>query len=178
MAKMIKIRPKPRTYSSYPCGIILVSSIFSLAAYLLGAFIISKIGLFWLGLYIVYVAWLEIRVMSKSCVNCYYYGKYCAFGKGKISSWLFKKGSSERFHEDKISWKDLLPDFLAPIIPVIAGIILLILGFDWLILASVVLLLILTTMGNGFVRGSLACKFCRQRELGCSAEQLFRKKKK
>ncbi|MFH1684097.1 MAG: hypothetical protein ABIA67_04360 [Candidatus Margulisiibacteriota bacterium] len=28
----------------------------------------------------------------------------------------------------------------------------------------------------GYLRGSLACKFCKQRELGCPAEQLFSKK--
>jgi hypothetical protein len=34
----------------------------------------------------------------------------------------------------------------------------------------------LACVGNGFIRVSLACKFCRQRELGFPAEQLFDKK--
>jgi hypothetical protein len=37
---------------------------------------------------------------------------------------------------------------------------------------------LLTFIGNGLVRGSLACKYCKQREIGCPAEQLFNKKKK
>jgi hypothetical protein len=28
------------------------------------------------------------------------------------------------------------------------------------------------------IRGSIACKYCKQRELGCPAEQMFAKKKK
>jgi hypothetical protein len=120
---------------------------------------------------------LEIRVMKRSCVNCYYYGKYCAFGKGKISSLFFKKGTPKAFLKRKISWKDILPDFLVSIIPLIAGIVLLILNFNWLLLILIVLLAILTSAGNSFVRGSLACKFCKQREIGCPAEQLFNKRK-
>jgi len=36
-------------------------------------------------------------------------------------------------------------------------------------------LLLLATAGKGAVRSSLACKRCRQRELGCPAERLFAK---
>jgi hypothetical protein len=32
--------------------------------------------------------------------------------------------------------------------------------------------------GNAMLRGSLACKYCKQKELGCKAEQLFNKGKK
>ena len=172
---------QPKPYSNYPCWIMLISNLVSLLIYATGAFVMSQIprfGTILLGLYLLYIIWLELKVMSKSCVNCYYYGKYCAFGKGKLSSWLFKKGSPQGFLKRKLSWKDILPDFLVSIIPLIAGIILLILRFNWLILVSIVLLVILASAGNGFIRGSLACRFCKQRELGCPAEQLFSKKGK
>ena len=93
-----------------------------------------------------------------------------------MSSLLFKKANPQKFAKDKITWKDILPDFLVSIIPIVIGIVLLILKFNWLILILIVLLVILTSAGNGFVRGSLACKFCKQREIGCPAEQLFNKK--
>jgi hypothetical protein len=167
-----------KSYKNYPCWIMLVSNFVSFAIYLIGAVIISRIGLLWLGLYLAYIAWLELRVMRHSCVDCYYYGKFCAFGKGKISSWIFKKGDPHKFLKREITWKDILPDFLVSIVPLIAGIILLILKFSWLLLLLIVLLVILASAGNGFVRGSLACRFCRQRELGCPAERLFSKKDK
>jgi len=169
---------QPKTYEKFPCWIMLISNFVSIAIYLIGAFIISKIGLIWLGLYLLYILGLEIRLMGRSCVNCYYYGKHCAFGKGKLSSLFFKKGNPNNFIKDKITWKDILPDFLVSIIPLIVGIILLMLNFDWLLLILIVLLAILTSAGNGFVRSSLACKYCKQGEIGCPAEQLFNKKKK
>jgi len=132
----------------------------------------------WLIDYLFYIFFLEIKVMQRSCVNCYYYGKYCAFGKGKISSLFFKKISSGNFAKEKISWKDMLPDFLVSIIPFIVGIILLVEHFNLLLLTSIILLVILTTFGNSFIRGFLACKHCKQQELGCHAEQLFNKRKK
>ncbi len=156
----------------------LISNLVSIAIYLAGAFIIYHLGLVWLGLYILYILLLEIMVMKKSCVNCHYYGRCCAFGKGKLSSLFFKKGSPNKFARRKITWKHIIPDFLVSIIPLIAGIILLMLEFNWLILLSVILIVILTSFGNSFVRGSLACKYCKQRELGCPAEQLFSKNKK
>jgi len=167
-----------KMFENYPCWIILISNLVSIAIYLIGAFIIYQLGTIWLLFYLVFIFGLEIRLMKRSCANCYYYGKYCAFGKGKISSLFFKRGNSHKFIKDKITWKDILPDFLVSIIPIIAGIVLLILNFNWLIISLIVLLIILTSAGNGFVRGSLACKFCKQREIGCPAEQLFNRAKK
>jgi len=166
------------TFENYPCKIIFISNLVSIAIYLIGSFIIFQVGLIWLTLYLVYILGLEIRLLKNSCPNCYYYGKYCAFGKGKISSLFFKKGSSEKFIQRKITWKAILPDFLISLIPFAIGIVLLIVNFNWLILLLIIILVILTTVGSGFVRSSLACKFCKQRELGCPAEQLFHKNKK
>lgn len=169
---------KSKTYENYPCWIMLVSNFVSIAIYIIGAFIISRIGLVWLGLYLLYIVWLEIRVMRGSCVNCYYYGKSCAFGKGRLSAFFFKKGNQKAFLNKDITWKSVVPDFLVSVIPIIAGIILLILDFSWLILLSIIILVIFASAGNSFVRGSLACKFCRQREIGCPAESLFNKNKR
>jgi len=69
----------------------------------------------------------------------------------------------------------ILPDLLVFLIPLIIGIALLIMSFDWLILVLVVALAVLSSLGNGYIRGSFACKYCRQREIGCPVEQLFNK---
>jgi len=169
---------QPKPYDNYPCWIMLISNLVSLAIYIIGAVIISKLGLVWLVLYLLYIVWLEIRIMTHSCVNCYYYGKYCAFGKGKISSWFFKKGKKNGFTNRNITWKDIIPDFLVSIIPLIVGIILEILNFSLWLLVLMVILFLLASVGTGFVRGSLACRFCRQKELGCPAEKLFNKNQK
>ena len=164
-------------YENYPFWIVALSNLVSIAIYAIGALIIFKPGIVWLVLYILYIAWLEIRLLRKSCVNCYYYGKFCAFGQGKLSCLFFKKSNAEQFSKEQITWKDILPDFLVSAIPLVAGIVLLVIDFNWLLLTLVILLVLLTFAGNGFIRGSLACKYCKQRELGCPAEQLFSKRR-
>ncbi len=94
-----------------------------------------------------------------------------------MCSLFFKKGDANRFKQDKIAWKDIIPDLMVSLIPILAGITLLIIDFSWLILALVLLLFLLSSIGNGLVRGSLACKHCKQREIGCPAEQLFNREK-
>jgi len=121
--------------------------------------------------------WLEIQVLRKSCVNCYYYGKACAFGRGKLVCLFSKKGDSQEFSKRQVTWKDILPDILVSIIPIVAGVVLLIIDFNWVLLSSVLLLLLFTSAGNGIIRGSLACRYCRQREIGCPAEHLFKRTK-
>ena len=59
----------------------------------------------------------------------------------------------------------------------IGGIILLIFSFSWLIVVLLVVLVFLGFGGNAVIRGSFACKYCKQREIGCPAERLFSKKK-
>jgi hypothetical protein len=45
------------------------------------------------------------------------------------------------------------------------------------LLILVILLILLAFPVNGFLRGSVACKYCKQRKIGCPAEQLLNKKK-
>ena len=165
-------------YEKYPLWVVLLSNSVSIAIYAIGAFLIYQLGTVWLVLYVLYIAWLEIRVLRKSCVNCYYYGKVCAFGKGKLSCLFLKRGDPHHFSKEQITWKDILPDFMVSIVPIVVGVVFLIRDFNWLLLSLVLLLLLLTFIGNGLIRGSLACKYCRQREIGCPAEQLFNRSKK
>ncbi len=167
---------KEEYFENYPFWIVLISNFVSIAIYLIGAFIIYKIGFIWLILYLIFIVILEFRLINSHCVNCYYYGKTCAFGKGKISSIFFKKGDMKQFCKKQILWKDMIPDFMISLIPIVIGIIILIRDFNWIILLLVITLLILTFIGNGIVRNQLACKYCKQRQIGCPAQKLFEKK--
>ena len=164
-----------RCYEDYPKWIILLSNSVSIAIYLIGGFLVLQLGSVFLLAYLLFIVLLEMRLLSRSCANCYYYGRLCAFGKGKICAMVFKKGDGDNRIREPLTWKAVLPDFLVFLIPLIIGIALLILSFDWLILVLVVALAILSSLGNGYIRGSFACKYCRQREIGCPAEQLFKK---
>lgn len=168
---------EPACLENYPRLTVVVSNLVSVLIWVIGAFILSLIGLPWAFLYLLFVFALEFRLVSGHCRDCYYFGKTCAFGKGRLSALFFPKGTPEKFSSMTLSWKDILPDFLVFFIPVIAGIVLLVQGFSWTLLVLVIALLVLGFAGNAFVRGQLACRFCKQREIGCPAEKLFNKGK-
>jgi hypothetical protein len=50
---------------------------------------------------------------------------------------------------------------------------LLIQEFTWIVLSLIIALFLLGFFGNALVRGQLACRYCKQREIGCPAEQVF-----
>ena len=120
----------------------------SLTIYASGAMLIARLGAGWLAVCLACALWLEYRVLKGSCVNCVYYGKRCAFGKGVICSWLLKKGSLRRFSGRKISWKDLLPDLAIAFVPLIVGITYLVIDFRWTTLGLVVILGLACSVGN------------------------------
>lgn len=173
----MKMEDEIKTYDEFPKKFVFLCVVFSLVMYALGAYILSFISVVPSAIYLVYCLLMEIIVLKRSCVNCYYYGKSCGMGKGKLCPLFFKRGSPVYFAERKISWKDLLPDFMIFIIPLIGGAMLLLTkGFSWFIAGLLAVLLILSLVGNAVIRGSCACKFCKQREIGCPAEKLFQKK--
>jgi hypothetical protein len=84
-------------------------------------------------------------------------------------------GPPEKFCKRTISRKDILPDFLVFIIPVLVGTALLVYEFSWVLAVLILILFLLGFIGNAVVRGQLACRYCRQREIGCPAQRLFKK---
>ena len=166
-----------KCFENYPISYVLLANLFQALIYLIGASIIIYLGIIWLIFYLVYIIFLEFRLLKNSCVNCYYYGKICFSGKGKLTSLFFKKGDSNKFNSKQIKFIDILPDFLVSLVPIIIGIVLLIMDFEWLLLSLVIILFLLTFIGNALIRGSLACKFCKQENIGCPADEFFNKAK-
>jgi hypothetical protein len=162
-----------KTYENFPIRMSLMSILLTGSIYITGALILTGYGVALAALYILYCAGVEFRILKKSCVNCYYYGKNCGIGKGRLCSALFKKGYPSKFAEATVSRADLVPDFLVTIFPLGGGIVLLIRNFSFGLAALVALIILLGTVGNYLVRGSYACRFCKQREIGCPAERLF-----
>lgn len=162
---------KKGCYENYPLWMVILTNIHPISIYILGAFILSGLGIIFTILYLLFCLCMEIRLL-KSCVNCHYYGKTCAFGKGRLSALLFKRGDPDLFYQEDITWYAVLPDFLVLLFPLAGGIILIISSFNWITLLLIISILILSLAGNAFIR-SLTCKYCRQRELGCSAFELF-----
>jgi hypothetical protein len=166
---------KEETYENFPIKIALLSVIFTIATYGIGTYIILGFGIVWAVLYAIYCVIIEIVIMKKSCTGCYYYGKVCGLGKGKLAAKLFKKGDSQKFIDSEVSWIQILPDLLTLILPIGAAIALLIINFqgNLIILVFLIILIVLYLIGNALIRENLTCKYCKQRELGCPAAKLF-----
>ncbi|MBN1421513.1 MAG: hypothetical protein JXP34_22260 [Planctomycetes bacterium] len=164
------------SFESYPVWMVAVCNAVGLATYAIGFSLMARPGIAWALLYAAYCAWIEWRVLSGSCRRCHYYGKRCGFGRGLACSWFLRK-DSRSLSESRISWRDIVPDFLVTLVPLGVGIVMLIRSFSWPALAAIVALAFLGSAGTGLVRGRIACRYCRQRELGCPAEQLFGKTK-
>jgi hypothetical protein len=169
---------EPGWLEKYRPVIVVVSNLVPILICIIGVYIMYRISPVCVIVYLFFILILEVRLLSRHCVDCYYYGKTCAFGKGYLSSLFFPRGQPERFDQLKITWKDILPDFLTFLIPVLAGILLLIQEFTWIVLILIVALFLLGFLGNALVRGQLACRYCKQKEIGCPAAQLFERTKK
>ena len=166
-----------KTFEYFPLWMVAIADIVAFGIYIIGAYIMFMLGAVFGWLYLLFCLIVEIRVMRSSCIHCYYYGKLCGLGRGKLASLFFGKGDPKKFLEKKLAWKDLIPDLLVSLIPFIIGIYILFDNFNWSMLILIMILLFLTTFGNGFVRSNFACKYCKQREFGCPAEKLFAKAK-
>jgi hypothetical protein len=166
-----------KSYENYPIWVVFLSNLVSLSIYALGFLVLMRLGWVVPVIYVALVLLLEFRLIRNHCVDCFYWGKTCGFGKGRFSALFFKRGNISNFCSLRMTWKDMIPDLLVTLIPVAVGIFLLISNFDVVILIAILLLIILTTAGNGFIRGHLTCRFCKQKELGCPAEELFNKGK-
>jgi hypothetical protein len=157
------------TLENYPLWIVLLSGLVSLGVYAAGALIVLEFGAAYAAVYLLYCLLLEMRLLKRSCTKCFYYGRICAI--------FFKKGDGNRFLSDNISFRDLIPDFLVSLIPLLLGVFLLSRDFSFRMLLSVLVLAAFAFPLTGIVRSKLACVRCRQRQLGCPAEKLFSRKK-
>jgi len=169
--------PENKSYVNFPIWIPLIAILVSIVSYILGAIILIGFGIIVAVLYLMYCFLLEMLVVFRSCKHCYYHGKICGLVKGKIASLVTKKGDPKKFTERELTFSDLIPDFLVAIFPIVGGIILSILYFSWIRIGMIIILTILSVGGTAVIRGSFACKYCKQREIGCPAEQFFSKEK-
>lgn len=165
-----------RSYENFPIRLVAAAVLVNVSIYALGSFILAGFGSIMMALYLLYCLGNEVHVMKMSCVDCYYYDKWCAFGRGKAAALFFRQGDPRRFLTKSISRKDLIPDMLVVIFPLVGGIALLIRDFSWGIVIALALLLTLSFGGNYLIRSRVACVCCKQRELGCPAEQFFSKR--
>jgi hypothetical protein len=164
-----------KSHDNFPLWIPILSNLVSVLIYLSG-FIIT-LSLSWIAAipYLIFILGIEYRLLSSHCTSCYYWGRWCGFGKGKISARFFKRGDPSKFCGKNFTWREMIPDILVSLIPILVAVILMIIRFSPVVLFALIILIVSATTGTGYIRTNLTCKYCKQREIGCPAEQLFKK---
>ena len=142
---------KSKYYESYPIWSVAVVILLFLAIYLAGSYIMFRLHLIAGILYIVYLILMEFFVYKEACPHCYYYGKICFSGRGKLAKLIYKKGDPKKFCERAMRFKDLIPQLIVVAVPIVVGITLLISrGFHLLTLIAVIYPVFNWFVINGF----------------------------
>ncbi len=96
------------------------------------------------------------------CTNCYYYGRWCGMGWGKLSALFFKQGSMGDF--DKSIGLKLAPVTygLLSLIPLICLVISMVQGFT-VAKIVVLILLLLVSLYSGVISRKKCCTSCRMK---------------
>ena len=118
-------------------------------------------------LYAIFLFIMLIFVLRKHlCTSCYYYGKLCSTGWGKLSALMFSKDSGNYQLGAKlagITW------MLATFIPIIGIVIVLLIDYSLSNLVLLILFILLTPIN--FVSHRKACERCKMK-LTCPASMV------
>ncbi|MFX1516675.1 MAG: hypothetical protein ACFFC6_10220 [Promethearchaeota archaeon] len=158
----------------YPIKIVCISATLTVISYLLGTIVIYVLHPI-LGLIFLLLAVTTIIVSMKlRCTHCFYIGKYCNFGLGKLTAILFKKGEPDEFRNPKKVVPTAILSFGTMLLPVIAGIGLIFFDFSLINIGLLLIYILLGILPNFFVRGNF-CEKCMQGQLGCpSYDQMIK----
>ena len=106
------------------------------------------------------------------CTHCYYYGKWCGIGWGKLAALFFKPGHMEDFNNGMGQRIAPLTYGILSLVPIILLIISMFQGFS-IFKVIVLLLLILISVYSGTISRKGACTECKMRYScrGCAVKQ-------
>ena len=155
-------------YAKYPLWIVGIFLLLTILSMALGAWIFFLIKV-WLGIAFIVLNFVMLFVcMRYRCKYCYYHGKRCYMGLGKLAK-IFKKGNAKEFSKTKNLVPALVFMMITIFSPIIAGIIALIVSFSWLMLVLLIVYVMIAIIPNFFLKKSLCCDRCIQGKLGCPA---------
>ena len=170
------MKKKPKYYENYPFDIVFTTFLFNLSIWLIGLYLTYLITPILSFLFLLYMIFIELSVYVEGCKYCCYYGKWCAFGRGKLAKLFIKKGNPKKFCSREIGWKDFVPQIFGMIVPIVSGIYVLMNSFSWNILALTLWPIFVWFIGNPILYGNLVCAHCKQGKKCCPALKFFSKK--
>ncbi len=148
-------------YHTYPKYVIIIRWIILAVGFALGIYILTEIKEMLGVIYVVYslIALTFILPLSR-CVSCFYYGKACNTGWGKVAAYLFPKGDESK-HVQHYNYAILL--HLLWLIPLLASFFQVLREkkmLNLIIFLSYLFILLVERVAQK----KLACTRCHQRE--------------
>jgi hypothetical protein len=161
----------PGFLANYPWTTPLIENTVWGGVYLLGSATFWFIHPWAAGAYLAYsLACMYLLLPRLVCTSCFYYGRRCHSGQGRIASLLFSPRSQAEFASRFRSMRLAAPIFLAPLL---AGIVMLFVRFSPRLAACTLAFGILALGCTRLVTKRLGCPRCRQRHV-CPAIQRTR----
>ena len=159
---------------SYPLRIVCVSASLTIISYLAGAFVLYFFNPIMSGFYLMLAAVTLVISMKLRCTHCYYLGKYCNFGLGRLASYFFVKGDPREFRDPKKVGLTATFSFGTMLLPVFIGVLMLVKDMNLFTLALFFGYILAGIAPNFLVRGNF-CDKCMQGQLGCpSYDQMIK----
>jgi hypothetical protein len=163
-------------YENYPIKIVCISATLTILSYLFGTVVFYILHPILGILFLCLVISTIIISMKLRCTHCYYLGKYCNFGLGKLAALLFKKGDPSEFKNPKLVITTAIVSFGTMLLPIIAGIIIILMDLTVFSLSLFLGYILIGIAPNFVVRGRF-CEKCVQGQLGCpSYEQMIKRR--
>ncbi len=147
----------------YSNGQILVHNIPLLTMYILGTIIILILNLFLAIIFILYLILNNYLFMVLICAYCPHYGTRSSLcGYGLLTKSLTTRKSPREFKRNiKRFIVVIFPNWFAPLI---TGIYLLWISFDWVVLVLYIIFIIVGFVGVPYISKSKACDTCKLRK--------------
>ena len=161
---------------NYPIKVVCVSASLTILSYLIGSIVLYVLNPL-LGMLFLLLAISTIIISMKlRCTHCYYLGKYCNFGLGKLAAFFFQIGEPSEFKNPRKVIITAIFSFSAMLLPIIAGIIFILIDFSILNIGLFLGYILFGIVPNFFIRGNL-CDKCVQGKLGCPSYEKMMKRR-
>ncbi|MFX0099794.1 MAG: hypothetical protein ACFFCS_09435 [Candidatus Hodarchaeota archaeon] len=162
---------------SFPVLTIVIGNIITISSVVLGTAVIYFLdfvfSMVYVGLYVLLII-LSVRFR---CSYCYYCGKRCPSGMGKLVKRKYQSVYNKEFN-NSINYGIVgIFSFAMIMLPIVVGIISLIVSYELIRIAILIFYGIVAFVPNMFLKGD-RCKKCKQGVLGCPATRKGQEKKK
>lgn len=153
---------------SFPAITIVLGTMITITSVFLGAAVIFFFDLVFSMVYVgLYVVMTILNVRFR-CNFCYYCGKRCPSGMGKLVKKEYLSRYNREFNNPVNYGLVGVFSFAMMILPIVIGIIALFLNFVIIQLVVLIFYCIVSFVPNAFLKGD-RCKKCKQGKLGCPA---------